>query len=101
MWFRFRSNRNRNKDNKQVNVANQKNNVKGGININATPGTSSFEQLIISKLENIETKIDKHAMYIRENFESIHKLRQGLNIYVQNNGVKPEIKKIVSDILEK
>lgn len=100
MWFRFKSNKQKDKDNKQVNLASQKNNVKGGINITTTPGPSPFEQLMISKLENIENKLDKHAEAIRNNAESIYRLSKGLNIYVQNNGVEPKVKKIVSDILE-
>lgn len=100
MWLRFRQNRKNNKDNKQVNVANQKNSVKGGININATAGASSFEQLVISKLESIDNKLDKHAEAIRNNADGISRLSQGLNIYVQNNGVDPSVKKIVSEFLE-
>lgn len=95
MWFRKT----------RTNAANQSNKIKGGITIsNESSGVSDIESLvldkILNKLESIDNKVDNNTIQINKINDCMKTHKKAFKIYVENNGVKTEVKKIISKMLK-
>lgn len=93
MLWKWRKNRNKTNNN----ASNQSNKIKGGININleAKDRDSLIEILIGIKQSVSDLRQDQ-----LRNHEDTKALKKALSIYVENNGVKPSVKKIVKELLQ-
>lgn len=86
----------RKRSNTNNNVANQKNSLKGGININVEKDVNS----LIGVLIGIKQSISDLKQDQLKNNEDTKLLKKAFGIYVENNGVEPHVKKIVKELLE-
>lgn len=80
-----------------TNASNQSNKVKGGINITmeAKDRTSLIDILMQIKQEMSDLRQNQ-----LKNHEDTKSLKKAISIYVENNGVKPAIKKVVKELLQ-
>lgn len=72
----------------------------GNITITNQSKQDDVNALIIKMLENQEEKLDNMNKEINKNIEDTKKLSKAFSIYVRHNGAKPEIKKVISALLD-
>lgn len=73
----------------------QTNTIKDGININIEKDRDSLIKILINIKEEISL-LKQDGIKFHDDLLS---LKKAFSIYVENNGVKPEIKKIVKELL--
>lgn len=87
----------RKRSNTNTNLANQKNVIKDGISINIE---KDDRDSLIEILVGIKQSMSDLRQNQLQNHEDTKLLKKAISIYVENNGVKPEIKKIVKNLLQ-
>lgn len=86
----------RKRSNTNNNGANQKNSIKGGVNVNIAKDRDSLINILIG----IKQSMSELRQSQLQNHEDTKLLKKAISIYVENNGVKPNVKKIVKELLE-
>lgn len=86
----------RKRSNTNNNGANQKNNIKGGVNVNIEKDRDS----LINVLIGIKQSMSELRQAQLQNHEDTRLLKKAISIYVENNGVKPTVKKVVKELLK-
>ncbi|QIW62524.1 hypothetical protein [Mycoplasmopsis gallinacea] len=72
----------------------------GNINITNQTKQDTANELIIKMLETQEKKLDLMNKEITKNIEDTKRLSRAFSVYVRHNGAKPEIKEIISQLLD-